>query len=303
MRSYTSCLLALSVLASCSKSGSGPDSMPATPPSIPGGVPPVIRSAGQDTGTRVRPGPAVQLTPEEDIVFTDPDNPEASLPELSTLLATAPKRRGSWEQSETIAKRRAAREGKPLLIWFTDSARSPMCKALSQELFSNPEFEAWAAEKLVRLRVDANVVVDDADISLGEKENRLVEIRAYVTRMKRQYKVLGHPVLLMLNPSGEVLGTYRGYKRGEADYKWGLIKQAEAASAHSYQAWRKSLEKKGYREWRDRQDRKVFAKLTNYSKGTLTLIEPDGTRSRTHENKLSDEDRAWLAEQKRMRGL
>ena len=303
MRSYTSCLLALSVLASCSKSGPGANSLPATPPSIPGAVPPVIRSPGQDTGTRVRPGPAVQLTPEEDIVFTDPDNPEASLPELSTLLATAPRRRGPWEQSETIAKRRAAREGKPLLIWFTDSARSPMCKALSQELFSNPDFEAWAAEKLVRLRVDTNVVVDDPDISLGEKENRLVEVRAYVTRIKRQYKILGHPVMLMLNPSGEVLGTYRGYKRGEADYKWGLIKQAEAASAHSHQAWRKSLEKKGYREWRDRQDRKVFAKLINYSKGTLTLIEPDGTRSRTHENKLSDDDRAWLAEQKRMRGL
>ena len=303
MRHLTTSLLALAVLASCAKSGPGTKPTADMLPSDSNVSPPIMRSSARDTGTPVQPGPPVELTPEEDIVFTDPDNPEASLPELSTLLAAAPQRRGPWEQSESIAKRRAAREGKPLLIWFTDSARSPMCKALSQELFSNPEFEAWAAEKLVRLRVDANVVVDDADISLEDKETRLTEIRSYVARMKKQYKVLGHPVILMLNPSGEVLNTYRGYKRGEADYNWGLIKQAEVASAHSYQAWRKSLEKKGYREWRDRQDRRVFAKLTNYANGSLTLIEPDGTRSRTHENKLSEDDRAWLAEQKRMRGL
>jgi len=301
MRRFPICLLALAVLGSCAKSKPGGAVLPSSPGSA--SVPPFMRGGTRDAGTPVRPGPAVQLTPDEDIVFTDPDNPEASLPELSTLLAAAPKRRGPWEQSETIAKRRAAREGKPLLIWFTDSARSPMCKALSQELFNNPEFEAWAAEKIIRLRVDANIVVDDPDISLDEKENRMVEIRNYVTRIKKQYKVLGHPYLILLNPSGGVLGRYPGYKRGDADYTWGRIKQGEVASTHTYQGWRTSLEKKGYREWRDRLDRKVFAKLTSYSDGTLTLIEPDGTRSRTHENKLSDKDRAWIAEQKKLRGL
>ncbi len=297
-------LLALMALTSCMKPKTDKIvTEPAIPPSLPGAVPPSMRGPNQSGGVPVKPGPAVQLTPEEDIVFTDPDNPDSSLPELSTLLSAAPKRRGPWEQSETIAKRRAAREGKPLLIWFTDSARSPMCKALSQELFNDPEFETWAAEKLVRLRIDTNLTVDETDMSLDDRENLIVVHRDYVTRLKKQYKVLGHPVMIMLNPSGEVIGSYRGYQRGEADFKWGLIKQAEASSSHFYQSWRKSLEAKGYREWRDQKDRKVFAKLSNYSKGTLSLIEPDGTRSRTHENKLCDEDRAWLAEQKKMRGL
>jgi thioredoxin-related protein len=265
----------------------------------------MLRAGAQDAGTPVKPsGPqALELTPEEDIVFTNPDDPEASLPELSTLLSATPKRRGPWEQSETIAKRRAAREGKPLLIWFTDSARSPMCKALNEELLSTPDFEKWAAEKLIRLRVDANAQVDDPDLSLGDKESRLVDLKNYVERMKKQYKVLGYPVMVLLNPGGEVIGRYRGYKRGDANFTWGLIKQGEAASSHAYQSWRSSLEKKDYREWHDRQDRKVFAKLVSYSNGSLILIEPDGTRSRTHENKLSDSDRAWLAEQKRIRGL
>jgi thioredoxin-related protein len=300
-----SCLLTCVLLTSCAKLGFNDKPAPVTPSLANANPPPMMRAGANEAGTPVTPsGPekSLQLTPEEDIVFTDPDNPDSTLPELSTLLTATPKRRGPWEQSETIAKRRAAREGKPLLIWFTDSARSPMCKALNQELFSTPDFEKWASEKLIRLRVDADVQEDDPNLSLGEKESRLVDLKKYVGRMKKQYKVLGYPVVVLLNPAGEKIGQYRGYKRGDADFTWGLIKQGEAASSHAYQSWRASLEKKGYREWRDGQDRKVFAKLTSYSNGSLTLIEPDGTRSRTQESKLSAADRAWIGEQKKLRG-
>ena len=286
-------------LAACSNNK--PVVNPATPGT--GGIPPALMAKPDQAATPAASLPPVELTPEDEIHFTNPDDPEASLPELSTLLSAAPRRRGPWEQSESIAKRRAVREGKPILIWFTDSARSPMCKALSEELLSKPDFEAWASEKIIRLRVDSNIVPDDADLPLDQKESRLVELKRHVARMKKQYKVLGAPMMVMLNPAGEVIGRYRGYKRGDADFTWGLIKQGEAASAHALQGWRASMEAKGYREWSDRQDRKVFAKLVSYSNGTLSLIEPDGTRSKTHENRLSDKDRAWIAEQKRLRGL
>jgi hypothetical protein len=276
---------------------------PKPPVSAANSMPPGLMRK-QDPAATPASLPPVELTAEDDIVFTDPDNPDASLPELSTLLAAAPRRRGPWEQSESIAKRLAVREGKPLLIWFTDSSgRSPMCKAISEELFKKPEFEEWASEKIIRLRVDANVVLEDEDLTLGEKETKLIERERYVNRLKKQYKVLGQPVVVMLNPAGEKIGQYRGYKRGDADFTWGLIKQAEVASTHATKSWRASLEQKGYREWSDVQDRNVFAKLVRYSEGTLTLIEPDGTRSRTHENRLSEKDRAWIAEQKRLRGL
>jgi hypothetical protein len=121
--------------------------------------------------------------------------------------------------------------------------------------------------------------------------------------MKKQYKVISQPSVIMLNPSGEVIGRYRGYKTGEADFYWGRIKQAEAASTHAYKSWRASLEAAGYRDWHDQTGKSVFAKLTSYSKGTLTLVEPDGTRSRTHESKLSDEDSKWIEEQKKIRGM
>ena len=277
----------------------------------PTGVPPELRAKKDIAGgTPVTPGgnmgsaPALsELTPESEIVFTNPDDPDAEIPELSKLLAEAQSRRGPWETSETIAKRRALREGKPLLIWFTDSLQSPMCRALSQELFSTPDFEKWAGEKLVRLRVDTNIKIDNESLGLDEKESLRIKMQNHVAELKKHYRVLGHPSVLMLGPGGETIGRYRGYKRGEADYLWGQITHAEAVAADTRRQWRADLEAKGYREWKDRIGRGVFAKLTGYANGSLTLIEPDGTRSRTREDRLCDSDRTWIDEQKKLRGM
>lgn len=311
------CLLAAPLVWTGCAGGSGGDAAAdaADSPFGPTGIPPQLRPRG---GSQAGAAPTValpqgeggeplQFTPEEDIMFTDPDNPDAILPELSNILSTTPKKRGAWEESETIAKKRSAREGKPLLIWFTNSAKSPMCKALDQELFSTSDFKRWAGDNLIRLKVDENVsatdFVNDPDISLDDKETRRIDAINYVKRLKKQYKALGYPSVMVLNPDGGVVGRYRGYSRGEAEVYWGRIKHAVAASNHSHEAWRKSLENKGYREWNDRRGRSIFAKLAGYKDGTLVLIEPDGTRCKTHEDKLSKEDRDWIDEQKRLRGL
>lgn len=299
-------------LGSCAKLRK--DKKPEPSPFGPTGIPPQLRakSSVEAPPTVVAadaenvPEGAFQLTAEEDIIFTDPDNPDESLPELSTLLAEN-KQRGPWEESETIARKQSAREGKPLLIWFTDSSRSPMCKAISEELFSTAKFGAWAEEHLIRLRVDANIrgseLFKDPDLSLTAQGTLEVDVRNYVKVLKKRYKAMGHPTLILLNPSGEVVTRKTGYKRGQADFYFGLIKQGEVASSKTYELWRERLEKKGYREWEDRRGRTVLAKLTGYSKGTLTLIEPDGTRCRTSEKKLSKKDRKWIDEQKRLRGI
>ncbi len=303
-------ILALA-LSSCAKLGLPVKTVKKEEPGPfgPTGIPAQLRGNGPgDSGQRVVPGGNAQanslplnMVPDDDMVFTDPDNPNVNIPELAAVLEGT--KRGPWEASETIAKRRAAREGKPLLIWFTDSARSPMCKAISQELFSTNDFGKWADEKLVRLRVDANVEETDLDIDLSTKETRLIDKANYVAALKKRYKVLGYPSLILLNPSGEVIGRYRGYKRGEADYTWGLIKHGEAVSSEAYKSWRAGLEKKGYREWSDRKGRKIFARLLSYSKGTLVMIEPDGSRAQTKETSLSDKDREWITEQKKLRNI
>lgn len=269
----------------------------------PTGIPPALRGAGNQ-GSLISPGGNTKIraaiTPDSEMVFTDPDNPDAPLPELSSLLT--PAKKGSWEESETIARQRASREGKPLLIWFTDSGTgSPMSKALNDELFLRPDFEEWAKEKIIRLRVDATIRVEAE--SMDEEADQESRRKTYVADLKKRYKVLGQPTLVMLNPSGEVIGKYRGYKRGDSDFTWGLIKQGEVVSSTAYKSWRGDLEKKGYREWQDTKGRKVFAKLLNYHEGKVVFMEPDGTRSQTNETKLSAADRSWINQQKAQRGI
>lgn len=288
------------LLAGCAEEGVKQES-----PSPPRGVGPAI-TPDAGGGAAIMPGgnqPAIPInvTPREEISWTNPDDPDAGIPELENLMA-APKK-GPWEESETIARQTAVREGKPILVWFTDSARSPMCKVLSAELFGKPEFAKWAEEHVVRLKVDSNVTVDDFNMSLDDKLARQSRIKDYVKSMKKRYRILGHPSVLMLNPSGEVITRYRGFKRGEGEFFWGLIKQGAASSEAAHSEWRKGLEKKGYREWNGKAGRKVFAKLAQYSKGKLVLIEPGGERYKTDETSLSKDDRRWIEDQKEMRGI
>ncbi len=283
---------------------SGPDKKQNSPFG-PSGIPAPLR--GADAGTPVRAGGNVtlsqplQITPESEIVWTNPDDPEGGIQELSPLL-NAPKK-GPWEESETLARQRSSRENKPLLIWFSDSKNSPGCKGISAELFADQAFNDWAREKFVRLKVDSFVRQKDSDLSIGDAMDKELRLKDYVAQLKKRYKVLGHPTFLVLSSSGDVVATYKGYHSGQANYTWGLFRQGQAIAERSNAEWRAGLMKKGYRDWQDRKGNKVFAKLVNYSKGQLYFVEPDGLRSRTQESKLSDSDQSWIKQQKAARGI
>ena len=278
------------------------------------GVPPHLRAAGgQDGGQVVRPGgnqpllPAnFEITPEEDLIFTDPDNPDSILPELAELLAEQQSTGGAWERSDTVARRRAMREGKGMMIWFTDSGRSPMCKALEEELFATPEFNEWAEGRLVRLRIDSNLqgVGRDTDLSLDATETLRIDVRNYVESMRKRYRILGNPSVVMLDAEGRVIQRYRGYRRGEAELFFGKLRHSESIAERNHSSWRKKMEERGYRNWSDSRGRvTIFARLVAYQDGELVLVEPDGTRSRTRLGNLSTGDRAWIEAEKRKRGM
>jgi len=280
----------------------------------PTGIPPHLRSGdAQAGGSAVAPGgnqPSLpsnfQITPEEDLIFTDPDNPDAVIPELSTLLAEQSANRGPWEKSDTLARQRAMRENKAMMIWFTDSGRSPLCKALEEELFSTPEFNEWASDNLVRLRIDANLaaIERDDELSLDESETLRVDVRNYVNSMRKRYRIMGNPAIVMLDAEGQVLTRYRGYRRGDAGLFFGKLKHAQSVAARNNDRWRKKMEERGYREWRDSRGRvTIFARLVNYHEGGLVLVEPDGSQVRTRQANLSKADQSWIAEEKRKRGI
>jgi thioredoxin-related protein len=299
------------LLASCGIAGSlrSTSDRVAVPEHGPTGIPPEMRArATTEDSTRVTPGgnlqnpKSIQLTPLEDLVFTGDAQSAEDVAELTKILASA-NSDPAWETSEAVARVRSVREGKPLLIWFTNSAKSPLCKVLERELFTDPQFEAWADEHLVRLKVDAVFVSRGTTMSFDEADEKAYAVKTQAEALKKRYRVLGFPALVVLKPGGETLGHIRGYNSGDAPLVWGRLKHMASIASQSYRQWRADLETKGYREWKNPAGRAIFAKLAHYHDGTVVLIDPEGTRFRTHESKLSQADQDWIAEQKQLRGI
>ncbi len=228
-----------------------------------------------------------QLPAEEDIVWA-PEDESIPIPGFENV-APSQKKKDDWEVSYSQALKAARSRGKPVLMWFTNSARSQNCKALGNELFGKTEFLEWAKQNVVLLRLDTAIGKDEA--------GRTAKL-AYIEKLRKRYKVLGNPVILMMSPSGKVLDKIVGYSSGRSRSTKEKIDAAHHFAMLDYGKWRQRLERKGYRMWIDVQDRQVFAKLVRYHEGNLWLIEADGTKGKTHESKLSEADQQWIETEK-----
>ena len=236
---------------------------------------------------------------EEDLMWTDPDNPEQSMEGMEDVMAEQG-REGPWYVSYSKARRAAMRSGKPILIWFTDTRFSPLCRSLDSEVFSKAAFSDWAQNTLVRLRLDFNV----KGVNGGQGQSAMddkIRKENYLGELKRRYKVQGFPTVLVLTPDGKVASRYRGYRKSYFDFYEGRLKNDTGKAANLHGEWRRSMAVRGYREWTDRKGRKVFAKLSRYNSGSLILVEPDGRKIRADESRLSDTDRAWIASERAKR--
>ena len=110
------------------------------------------------------------ITDESDIVWA-PEDENVPMPGGLEDLWKAPENK-SWQTSYTEATRQSKQSGKPLLIWFTDTAHSPLCRRLSDDLFSNSGFDGWASKRLVRLRVDSTISSKEKREEIGAKKMR-----------------------------------------------------------------------------------------------------------------------------------
>ncbi len=276
----------------------------------PTGIPPHLRRGGggpEEAGTPVKAGGSQAAEAEaaaeaaaraagysrDDLAWTDADNVDDQLPELQELMAIGPQK-DPWLRSETVALRESRRTGKPLLIWFSDSKNSPASKTLSEQLLTTTEFQDWAEKNVIRMVVDMNQ---------GSNIDDAVRKQLYARQLKKKYNSRGFPTLIVVAPSGEVIDRYTGYRRGKEDFIFGQVKQGVSLAVESRKAWQASLARKGYRNWSDGKGHEIFAKLGAYKDGKIMLVEPDGTKIRTHEKRLSSGDRVWIQEQKEARGI
>jgi len=223
-------------------------------------------------------------TSEEDIIWA-PEDPDAPISELEGIqFEEEPV--DSWHEDFDKAMRQARVTGKPVMMWFTRSQNSPLCDVLSRELLGTKEFDEWAANNVIRLRIDSSLKISNT----GERRDRERKIAA----LKKRFSALGQPVIVMLSPRGTEFGKYRGYDPGSADLYFGRLRGHQRLAQADYINWKTDHEAKGYRVWHDARGRTVFAKVARYKQGTLWLVEPDGKRSKTSVSKLSTEDRQYI---------
>ena len=111
---------------------------------------------------------------------------------------------GDWLTDFSKAQADAKAKHKLLLADFTGSDWCVWCKKLEAEVFSQPEFQNYAKDHLVLLRVD-----------FPRKTAQSPETRKQNSELAEKYGIQGFPTIVVLNGDGKQVGEL-GYEPGGA---------------------------------------------------------------------------------------
>lgn len=110
----------------------------------------------------------------------------------------------NWETNLETAIKKAKAENKSILVNFTGSDWCIWCQRLTDEVFSKSEFEKYAEEKLILVKLDFPRDIEQTQ-----------ETKMYNNQLAQKYGIQGFPTILLLNSSG-VLIAQTGYQPGGA---------------------------------------------------------------------------------------
>jgi thiol-disulfide isomerase/thioredoxin len=110
-----------------------------------------------------------------------------------------------WQTDFPAAQAQAKAEKKLLLADFTGSDWCIWCKRLKAEVFEKEPFAAEAAKRFVLVELD-----------FPHEKKLSDELKQQNDRLKKQYKILGFPTILILNPDGDLIAR-TGYRPGGAE--------------------------------------------------------------------------------------
>lgn len=111
----------------------------------------------------------------------------------------------NWMTDFEAARVKAKAENKHLLLDFTGSDWCGWCMKLDKEVFSTPEFKAFA---------DANLILVKLDFPRRKPQSDAV--KAQNQKLQVKYGVEGYPTLVILDPDGKEVGQ-TGYRKGGAE--------------------------------------------------------------------------------------
>lgn len=226
---------------------------------------------------------------EEELIWTNPDDPNAEIPELDEAFAN--RRNGNmWQSDMNWAIKLSRTQELPLLIWFHDSVVSPKSNALGREYLNTPEFNDWCNGRIIRLRLDSGASLDEATADKAKYSYR------QIGALQQRYGLKKKPSFAIITPSGKIvqrIDGFDGYLSGFIRDLQDGVKQAE----QEYKNHMQELRQRGYRDWRSsRGNKKVFAKFVRYDeeKKAVYLKESGGRISRTKLSSFCQEDVDYL---------
>lgn len=104
-----------------------------------------------------------------------------------------------------IAKSQSKINNKPILLVFSGSDWCSWCVKLDHEVFSTPEFKAWAADNVIMMIADFPSV-----------KQLPAEIAEQNEKLRKTYNITGFPSVLLLDAEGKLI-AHTGYQRGGAE--------------------------------------------------------------------------------------
>jgi protein disulfide-isomerase len=108
----------------------------------------------------------------------------------------------NWEENLETALQKAKAENKAVLVNFTGSDWCQWCIKLSDEVFSKSEFEDYAEDNLILVRLDFPRNIEQS-----------AETKAYNNQLAQRYGVQGFPTILLFNSQGQMV-LQTGYLPG-----------------------------------------------------------------------------------------
>jgi thioredoxin-related protein len=107
-----------------------------------------------------------------------------------------------WTTDLPKAQAKAKSENKLVVMDFTGSDWCPWCIKLNKEVFSTPEFVAYANKNLVPVEVD-----------FPNKKEQSSELKKANQALQKKYDIKGYPTVVVLNGEGKKVGEL-GYQPG-----------------------------------------------------------------------------------------
>lgn len=226
---------------------------------------------------------------EGELIWTDPDNPDADIPDLTAAFEN--RRQGNgWLSNLGRGIKLARKEGRPLIIWFHNSVTSPKSKMVGNQLLNTAKFDVWCKDRVVRVLLDGGAGMDE---TAGSGNSRYSP--SSITNLARRYGLSRLPGIVVLNPRGKITARIDGYNGFIGSVEKAILEGVQEAEK-SYAEYKDNLREKGYRDWTSRKGQKLFARLQRYDeeKEAVYLREPGGKVSRTRLALFCEEDVAYL---------